>query len=154
MKRQRQAAIQKAVSSGEVKSQLELVGLLSRKGFKVSQTTVSRDLKELGLAKGRHKDGSSRYSEPSALTSTGEDVEMLGRSARQALLSVEATGNMVVVKTTPGSAQGLAWAVDYASLAGIAGTVAGDDTILVVCSAGVSSKKIGEMLMEYALDKR
>ena len=154
MKRQRQAAIREAVNHDQVRSQLELVEVLARRGFKVSQTTVSRDLQELGLAKGRDRGGSIRYSEPFSLAETREDREVLRRSAPEALLSVEATGNLVVVKTTPGSAQGLAWALDSASLEGIAGTVAGDDTILVVCSAGVSSKKIGEMLMGYALDKR
>jgi transcriptional regulator of arginine metabolism len=155
MKRQRQAAILKAVGGpGGVASQQELVELLARQGFRVSQTTVSRDLRELGLAKGRDSGGSARYSEPSSLAEKPEAGEALRRSARQALLSVESTSNLVVVKTTPGSAQGLAWALDSASIDGIAGTVAGDDTIIVVCSAGVSSKKIGEMLMEYALDKR
>jgi transcriptional regulator of arginine metabolism len=155
MKRQRQAAILKAVSGPDgVGSQLELVKLLARQGFNVSQTTVSRDLRELGLAKGRDRGGGVRYSEPSSLAEEPEVGGALRRSAKQALLSVEATGNLVVVKTTPGSAQGLAWALDSASIGGIAGTVAGDDTILVVCSAGVSSTKIGDMLMEYALDKR
>jgi transcriptional regulator of arginine metabolism len=153
MKRQRQAAIQKAVNHGEVRNQQELVEVLAREGFKVSQTTVSRDLQELGLAKRRDRLG-GRYSDPSSLAETREDGELLRRSAPQALLSAEATGNLVVVKATPGSAQGLAWALDSASLKGVAGTVAGDDTILVVCSAGVSSRKIGEMLMRYALDKR
>ena len=154
MKRQRQDAILKAVSADEIKSQQELVEYLARRGFQVSQTTVSRDLREMGLAKGRDSDGNIRYSEPSALADKDEGDQALKRSARQALLSVEASGNIVVIKTSPGSAQGLAWAVDSASLTGVAGTVAGDDTILVVCSNGVSSSEIGEILMEYALDKR
>jgi transcriptional regulator of arginine metabolism len=154
MKRQRHAVIQKAVNHGQVRSQQELVEVLAREGFKVSQTTVSRDLQELGLAKRHDGLGGIRYSDPASMAEAREDDELLRRDAPQALLSAEATGNLVVVKTAPGSAQGLAWALDSASLKGVAGTVAGDDTILVVCSAGVSSRKIGEMLMQYALDKR
>jgi transcriptional regulator of arginine metabolism len=154
MKRQRQAAIREAVSSGAVKSQRELARLLARKGFEVSQTTVSRDLQELGLARGRDEQGGLRYGDTSSLNVSRESADALKRSAPQALLSVEATGNIVVVKTTPGSAQGLAWALDAASLKGVAGTVAGDDTIMVVCSAGVDSKRMGKKLLQYAMDKR
>jgi transcriptional regulator of arginine metabolism len=151
MKRQRQAAIRKAVEAGAVRSQRELVRLLARQGFEVSQTTVSRDLQELGLARGRDRHG-IRYGDASSLGETRELDGALKRSAPQSLLSVEATGNLVVVRTTPGSAQGLAWALDAATLKGVAGTVAGDDTILVVCSAGADSKRIGKKLLQYATD--
>jgi len=151
MKRQRQEVIQKAIRSGTVKNQQELVQLLSREGFKVSQTTVSRDLRELGLARARDAGGELGYRLKGA---EGADDRELGRRAPLALLSTEATGNLVVVKTSPGNAQGLAWAIDAAAMKGVAGTVAGDDTILVVCSAGTDSSKIGKKLMQYALDER
>lgn len=154
MKRQRQAAIRKAVEAGAVRSQTELVRLLSRQGFQVSQTTVSRDLQELGLTRGRDRKGGIRYGDASSLGETREPDGALKRSAPQSLLSVEATGNIVVVRTTPGSAQALAWALDAATLNGVAGTVAGDDTILVVCSAGADSKRIGKKLLQYATDQR
>ena len=154
MKRQRQSAILKAVKGGKVKSQAELVELLSRQGFEASQTTVSRDLRELGIARGRDGEGSLLYGDASSLGPAGDREGALRQTAPVALLSVEGTGNLVVVKTSPGSAQGLAWAIDAASLEGIAGTVAGDDTIMVVCSSGADSKKIGRKLMQYALDKR
>jgi transcriptional regulator of arginine metabolism len=154
MKQQRQAAIRKAVDAGAVKSQDELVRLLARQGFKVSQTTVSRDLRELGLARGRDRRGGIRYGDAASLGETRELDGVLKRAAPQSLLSVEPTGNLVVVRTTPGSAQGLAWALDAASLKGVAGTVAGDDTILVVCSAGADSKRIGKKLLQYATDQR
>ena len=154
MKRQRQEIILKAVRGGTVKSQRELVTLLSRHGFEVSQTTVSRDLQELGLARGRDRLGVVRYGDAPALSGSSGGDSVLRSTAPLALLATEATGNMVVVKTSPGNAQGLAWAIDAAALKGIAGTVAGDDTILVVCSAGIDSKKISKKLMQYALDKR
>jgi transcriptional regulator of arginine metabolism len=151
MKAQRQAAVLKIVRSGEVKNQAELVAALRAEGFDVSQTTVSRDLGELGLTRLRASGGGARYVEPSGAGAA--DDSALRRNAPQVLLSVEPTGNLVVVRTQPGGAQGLAWAIDTAALPGIAGTVAGDDTIMVVCSAGVSSKKTGERLMAYALDQ-
>ncbi|MHB8893891.1 MAG: arginine repressor [Candidatus Geothermincolia bacterium] len=152
MKRQRQAELLKIIRSGRVRNQRELVDALRAEGFDVSQTTVSRDLGELGLTRLREAGGGSRYAEPSAAADTPDDAA-LRRAAPQSLLTVEPTGNMVVVKTQPGSAQGLAWAIDAARLAGVAGTVGGDDTILVVCSQGTSSKKIGEQLMKYALEQ-
>jgi transcriptional regulator of arginine metabolism len=152
MKAQRQAAILKIVRAGEVKSQAELVGALISEGFDVSQTTVSRDLAELGLTRLRGSGGGPRYVE--ATGARPADDSALRRSAPQALLSVEPTGNLVVVRTQPGSAQSLAWAIDAAALPGVAGTVGGDDTIMVVCSAGVSSKKTGDRLMAYALEQR
>ena len=152
MKRQRQAELLKIVRSGEARNQADLVKALRARGYKVSQTTVSRDLLDLGLTRLRDANGGARYAEPGAASST-RDEEALRRAAPQALLTVESTGNMVVVKTQPGSAQGLAWAIDAAMLDGVAGTVGGDDTILVVCSEGTSSRKMGERLMRYALEQ-
>lgn len=154
MKRQRQKAIQKAVKDGKVKSQSELVRLLARQGFDVSQTTVSRDLRELGLARGRDPRGTLRYGEVQRKGGGSPDDAALRRTAPMALLTTEPTGNLVVVKTSPGNAQGLAWAIDAAELKGVAGTVAGDDTILVVCSENMDSNKTSKRLMQYALDKR
>ena len=152
MKRQRQAAIVKAVRSGEVSSQKDIVEALRSAGFDVSQTTVSRDLGELGLTRSRESGGAARYAEPGARSGAGDQA--LRRTAPQVLHTVEPTGNIVVVKTQPGGAQALAWAIDAAGLPGVAGTVGGDDTIMVVCSKGTSSARLGEMLMSYALEQR
>jgi transcriptional regulator of arginine metabolism len=151
MKRQRQAAILGIVSSEKVRNQSEIVEALRSRGFEVSQTTVSRDLNEIGLT--RLRDGASaRYVRPSEGPVAGDDAA-LRRAAPQVLLTTEATGNIVVVKTQPGGAQGLAWAIDAAELPGIAGTVGGDDTIMVVCSRSASSARISEALMGYALEQ-
>lgn len=151
MKRQRQAAIKKIVMSGRVKSQKDLVGALKEQGFDVSQTTVSRDLAELELTRFR-EEGRPRYAP--ARPDRAADDSALVRTAPQVLLSVEPTGNIVVVRTQPGGAQALAWAIDAAEIKGIAGTVGGDDTIMVICSQRASSGKIGETLMRYALEQR
>lgn len=137
------------IGSSSVTSQHELVEALRSSGYEVSQTTVSRDLKELGLNKLRDRRGGARYSSADQAVPGAESETALKRMARQFLLSVEATGNMIVAKTSPGNAQGLAAAIDASFLKGIAGTVAGDDTILVICSEGVDSRKVGDKLMGY-----
>lgn len=154
MKKQRQEAILRGVKSGRVSTQSELVEMLAREGFEVSQTTVSRDLQELGLARGRGGDGSIRYGDPDSLKGDDEPDRAFGRMAPQFLLSAVPTGNMVVIKTTTGGAQGLAAALDAAGFKGIAGTVAGDDTILVVCSDGTNSKKMRGKLLSYTEGQR
>lgn len=155
MKRQRQTLIRKKVKSGQVKSQRQLVEMLAKEGYVVSQTTVSRDLAELGFARGRGRDGLVGYHDAgSPGPGRHEGDEPLKRLAPQVLLAAEATGNIVVVKTSPGNAQGLAWAIDAADVKGIAGTVGGDDTIMVVCSAGADSTKIRRLLLGYATGER
>jgi transcriptional regulator of arginine metabolism len=151
VKRQRQAAILEVVRAGKVSSQKDLVEDLKSQGFEVSQTTVSRDLGEMGLTRLRDSSG-ARYGEAATGQGSAGDAA-LKRAAPQVLLAVEPTGNIVVVKTQPGGAQGLAWAIDAAVLPGVAGTVGGDDTIIVVCSQGSSSRKIGDILLKYALEQ-
>ncbi|MBN1289750.1 MAG: arginine repressor [Actinobacteria bacterium] len=149
MKRQRQAAILKWISSSSIKSQSDLVEALRSDGFEASQTTVSRDLRELGILKTRNSDGGLKYASGEGGLSHGEAEAALRRMAKQFLLSAEPASNMVVIKTLPGTAQGVAAAIDAAGREGIAGTVAGDDTILVVCSEGFDSEIIGARLVEY-----
>ncbi len=154
MKRKRQAIITEKVREGSIKSQRELMEILASEGFKVSQTTVSRDMKELGLVKVRKKNGIIAYAEPGGITDSAKSDRALERLAPQVLLDAETAYNLVVVKTSPGNAQGLAWAIDSAGIEGIAGTVAGDDTIIVVCSEGVNSKEIKNVLLRYAEPER
>lgn len=152
MKAQRQAALLQVIRDAQPRNQKELVEGLRARGFDVSQTTVSRDLADMGIARVRGSSGAARYAEASGTAATA-DVEALKRSAPQTLLTTEPAGNIVVVKTRPGSAQSLAWAIDAARLPGIAGTVGGDDTILVVCSEGTAGKVVSDMLMRYALEQ-
>lgn len=155
MKRQRQALIEQKIKSGGVRSQGQLVELLAEKGFNVSQTTVSRDLAELGFSRGRGADGVPSYHHAGQEgTGRRDSDEPLRRLAPQVLLSAESTANIVVVKTSPGNAQGLAWAIDNADVPGIAGTVAGDDTIIVACSEGADSPLVMGRLLGYARSER
>jgi transcriptional regulator of arginine metabolism len=100
-------------------------------GFDVTQATLSRDIKELGLVK-RASDGAYQGAGANG-GSTASAVVALSRALGEFLLSVDAAQHLVVVKTGPGHAQHLGLAIDQARLSDVVGTIAGDDTILVIC---------------------
>lgn len=132
MKERRQRAILTLVSTRPVRSQEELAELLEHQGFEATQATISRDIKELGLAKVPMKDGSAhqfKYVLPSA------DVAFTSRLHRlvaELVSSVRSSVNQIVLRTPPGSAMMLAAAIDEAQWPEIIGTIGGDDTILVI----------------------
>jgi transcriptional regulator of arginine metabolism len=123
-----------------VRSQGELADLLSADGFVVTQATLSRDLVELGAVKVRHADAGLVYAVPGEggdrTPRTGLNQEMLtarlARLCEELLVSAEASANLVVLRTPPGAAHFLASAIDHSVLPAVLGTIAGDDTILVV----------------------
>ncbi|MGH9202668.1 MAG: arginine repressor, partial [Vicinamibacterales bacterium] len=112
--------------------QEELRQRLAGMGFGVTQATLSRDIKALGLVK-RAADGAYQGTGGSENTSAASAAVALSRALGEFLLSVDAAQNLVVVKTGPGQAQILALAIDRARLTDVIGTIAGDDTILVIC---------------------
>jgi transcriptional regulator of arginine metabolism len=123
-----------------VRSQAELVGLLADDGIQVTQATLSRDLDELGAVKVRAGDGRLCYAVPGeggdATPRPAPDEETeherLRRRAQSLLVSVDSSANIVVLRTPPGAAQYLASAIDHSLLPSVIGTVAGDDTVLLV----------------------
>jgi transcriptional regulator of arginine metabolism len=123
-----------------VRSQVELAELLAAEGVAVTQATLSRDLVELGAVKVRHSDGALVYAvhgEGGDRTpQAGVEQELLdarlARLCEELLVTAEASGNLVVLRTPPGAAQFLALAVDHSVLPTVLGTVAGDDTVLVI----------------------
>jgi transcriptional regulator of arginine metabolism len=131
----RQAAIVELLESRAVVSQAELGRLLADKGVQVTQATLSRDLDELGAYKTRTSQGTA-YAVPPEGTpraAAPEDVDArLGRLLEELCVSAEATGPLVVLRTPPGGAHFLGAALDRAGLPEVAGTVAGDDTVLLV----------------------
>jgi len=134
-----------------VTSQNELVGLLAALGQPATQATVSRDLDELGAVKVR-RNGRIVYalpSEPWAGPSEGSG-DALGRLLAGSVGGMEASGNLVVVHTAPGHAGMVASAIDSAPVDGVAGTVAGDDTILVVCRQDVPAESVELRLRRLA----
>lgn len=134
MKARRQSAIRQIVEHEAVRSQEELRRRLQRMGFDVTQATLSRDIKELGLVK-RAADGAYQPAGASASgpPSPAAAAVALSRALSEFLLGVEVAQQLVVLKTGPGQAQLLALAIDRAQVPEVIGTIAGDDTVLVIC---------------------
>ena len=129
----RQARIVALLEQMPVRSQTELVRLLADEGVAVTQATLSRDLDELGAVKVRRPGEGTAYSVPDgAAGMPAVPAQRLARALEELLVSAEPSANLVVLRTPPGGAHLLASAVDRAGLAEVIGTVAGDDTVLVV----------------------
>jgi len=133
MKERRQRAILTLVATRPVHSQEELVALLESQGFEVTQATISRDIKELGLAKVPLKNGDGedifKYVVPSAAVNY---VSRLHRAVAELVTSIEGSVNIIVLRTPPGSAMLVASAIDEAAWPEVLGTMGGDDTVLTV----------------------
>ncbi len=117
-----------------IHTQAELEARLRRRGYRVTQATLSRDLRRLGVARGPDVGGGSVY----ALPAEPRLAEHAVKSALTGFLGMSFSGNVAVVKTLPGYAASVALALDGAAVDGLLGTVAGDDTILMVAAEGVS----------------
>jgi transcriptional regulator of arginine metabolism len=139
-KAQRQAMIAQIIRKQRVSSQRDIVRALARAGAPVAQSTVSRDIEELGLVKVRDADGRQRYAMPGE-GAPHRDAH-LRTMVREFMLSVERSGNLAVVRTPPGTANALGGALDAADIPGVLGTVAGDDTILVVVAPRATASGI------------
>jgi transcriptional regulator of arginine metabolism len=146
----RQARIVAIVAAREVRSQAELAALLADEGVEVTQATLSRDLEELGAVKLRGADGGSgRYVVPddgSPVRGVTGGTDRLSRLLAELLVSVDASGNLAVLRTPPGGAHYLASALDRSALAEVVGTIAGDDTVLVVAREPLTGRELGERL--------
>jgi transcriptional regulator of arginine metabolism len=146
----RQARIVELVSRGHVHSQSELLGLLEAEGIETTQATLSRDLDELGAVKLRGADGGVPvYVIPDDGSpvrgiegGTGRLVRLLG----DLLVSADASGNLAVLRTPPGGAHYLASALDRAALHDVVGTIAGDDTLLVVAREPLTGAELAARL--------
>ena len=157
-KNARHQLIVELVGSHEIHSQGELAVLLAENGLRVTQATLSRDLVELEAVKVRGADGALVYAVPAeggdrtplapADTATGR--ARLARLCAELLVSAEASGNLVVLRTPPGAAQFLASAFDKAEFTDILGTIAGDDTILVITTAPDGGPETAERLLSIA----
>lgn len=141
----RHKAILELLDETAVTSQDELQRLLRKRGFDVGQATLSRDIRELGLAK-----TSGGYSIPGREAAAESELPSVSRLVREFVTSVRAAQNLLVTKTSVGSAQPVAAALDGENWPEALGTIAGDDTILIVCedkrSAGRLAGRIQEML--------
>jgi len=150
-KRQRLAQITKIIQKERVTSQEELLHTLISLGYSTTQATLSRDLKLLKVAKMPDGQGSYRYVMPNAITSEHIQPHM-GNNSLEGLLSIEFSGNMGVIKTVPAFSHTVALALDNAGLPEIAGTLAGNDTILFVIRQGYSDQEVSRALKKQFPD--
>ena len=141
MKARRKTVILELVDREAITSQEQLREKLHERGIEATQATLSRDIRELGLVK-RAVDGAYRRSVPDAPTGGGEAA--LRRAVEEYLRTLETIEQLVVLRTDPGQAQPLAVAIDRARLAEIAGTIGGDDTILVICRSANDAAAVSD----------
>ncbi len=149
-KHQRQHRITKLLETKAVGSQGHLVDLLAGEGIEATQTTVSRDLEELGAVKVRLPGGETAYALPELPSQQVAPEDHLRRVLGEWVVEVSWATNLVIVRTPPGSAHVVASALDRAGLADMLGTVAGDDTILVVATEEAGGKRVGQYLADLA----
>ncbi len=149
-KPQRQHRVARILASQAVTSQGQVVDLLAAEGVIATQATVSRDLEELGAVKVRSASGESIYAIPEEPASRPSSDDHLRRVMGEWVVEVAHSGNIVVLRTPPGSAHVVGSAVDRAGLPGVLGTVAGDDTVLVVTSERDGGEAVARSLSSLA----
>jgi transcriptional regulator of arginine metabolism len=149
MKSYRQSLVLELVEREAITSQEQLRERLDGRGIHVTQATLSRDIRDLGLVK-RAGDGAYRRPGASEVNGPGDPQSVLRRAVSEFLRNFESVQQLVVLRTDPGQAQTVAVALDRVRLAEVVGTIGGDDTILVICrgerEAQVFTKRIEDWL--------
>lgn len=146
MKAQRHAAILRLVREHSIPSQERLRALLAHTGVDVTQATLSRDIHELGLVKQQDASGTLYYAAPDELVPT----PTLAGFLPSLLLRSDGVGALLVIRTPTGGASALAAAFDRESWPEVLGTLAGDDTVLIVARSPAARRKLARRLAEYA----
>ena len=147
---QRQQAIARLIGKHAVTNQPQLVDLLADDGIQATQATVSRDLEDLGAVKVRVPGGDTVYAIPEYEPARLAPEDQLRRVMGEWVAEVRSSGNLVVLRTPPGCAHVVASALDRSGLAGLLGTVAGDDTLLCVADETADGATLRERLKELA----
>src|SRR5262245_30538904 len=148
MKTRRQAILLELVDREALHSQEALRRRLHQRGFEATQATISRDIKDLGLVK---RSGDGAYQRPGVeARDPGTALSALERATAEFLRRVERVQQLVVIRTGVGQAQPLALALDRAQLAETVGTIAGDDTILVIARGGRGAAALVKRLKDYS----
>lgn len=149
-KPQRQHRVARLLEEQAISSQAQLVELLAGDGVVATQATVSRDLEELGAVKVRIPGGTMAYAIPEHAKTVVTTDDHLRRVMGEFVVEVAYSANLVVLRTPPGSAHVVASAVDRSGFPNIIGTVAGDDTLIVVCAEQVSGDRVAGELAALA----
>jgi transcriptional regulator of arginine metabolism len=139
----RQRAVLEALRQGPVANQEDLQRALRKRGFKVGQATLSRDIHDLNLSK-----TTTGYALPQGEAASGLALPPVQRLVREFVLDVRPAQNLLVVKTIIGSAQPVAAALDEQEWEGVLGTIGGDDTILIVCPDKETARKVAVRIEE------
>ena len=147
MKAQRQAAILKLIRHQRVQSQEQLRELLAAQGMDVTQATLSRDIRELRLAKVPDTDGGSSYAVPAQTDTPRPPLHQLLPTL---LLSLDGVGNLLVAKTPAGAASALTEALDAQGWPDVVGTIAGDNTILIIARSEKARRAVAQRLSQEA----
>jgi transcriptional regulator of arginine metabolism len=149
-KPQRQHRIGRLLEEQPISSQAQLVELLAADGVVATQATVSRDLEELGAVKVRIPGGTMAYALPEHAKEVSTPDEHLRRVMGEFVVEVAHSGNVVVLRTPPGSAHVIGSALDRAGLPEVLGNVAGDDTLILVCAEQVTGASVAAQLADFA----
>lgn len=144
-KRDRQQLIESLIRQKRLSTQAELQASLKKSGCRVTQATVSRDMRELGVQKGTDRDGKVRYMVPPPRVRRDPN-ETLARVLAESEATVQAAQNLVVVRSEPGTAPTVGLAIDGLEREDIIGTVAGDDTVLLVLVDGATARNMVKVL--------
>ena len=150
----RQARIVELVSHMGIRSQTELAKLLAAEGVEVTQATLSRDLDELGAVKLRGADGGAPVyvipEDGSPVRGVQGGTSRLARLLGELMVSADGSANLMVLRTPPGAAQFLASAIDRAALHEVVGTIAGDDTVMVIAREPITGLALADRFMTMA----
>ena len=150
VKKNRLETLRMIISSQELGNQEELLIALQKEGFKLTQATLSRDLKQLKVAKAATMNGNDVYVLPNVTMYTRVSTPHQIKEMMQVpgFLSIQFSGNMGVIKTRPGYASSIAYNIDSSDIPQILGTIAGDDTIFIVIKQGVNEEEVVNALSE------
>ncbi len=147
-KNSRLEAIRQIISESDVRNQEELLKSLNKLGFTVTQATLSRDLKKMKISKVANTYGDYVYVLPNhaLFKRVSNQKEMGVDQPRYGFVSLNFSGNMAVIKTRPGYASSLAYDIDNSNLPNVLGTIAGDDTLLMILAEGANRVEIKHLL--------
>jgi len=146
MKKGRQEKILELISKYEIETQDELIEFLGEEGYIVTQATISRDIRDLDLVKVSLPGGAYKYVVSHVSKKNERTAGLLSHTVIDTVLSITCAQNIIVLRTTPGMAQAVALAIDRIPDSDILGSVAGDDTILVVVPDGETAKLVASRL--------
>ncbi|MEO0123968.1 MAG: arginine repressor [candidate division WOR-3 bacterium] len=148
VKKVRQQKIRELIQSKEISTQEQLVAELQKHDVLVTQATLSRDLREIGVIKVSKGLGDYVYKIADEVSSSEKELK---NKFLNFVRDIKETGNLILIKTPPGEAQGVARVIDLAEMEHILGTVAGDDTILVVVDSADNTKKVKKRFQDLLI---